>query len=59
MVLLAVCDAKYCFTMFDVGKHGSINDSGALLNIKRGKKLAQSSLNIACGTMELYSMDAH
>ena len=49
MVLLAVCDAKYCFTMFDVGHCGSNNDSGVLLKSKMGKKLAQGSLNIPSG----------
>ena len=29
MALLAVRDAKYCFTMFDVDRHGTNNDSGA------------------------------
>ena len=56
MILLAVCDAKYCFTVFDVGQYGSNNDSGELLSSKMGKKLAQGSLNIPCGT--IYSMDA-
>ena len=51
MVLLAVCGAKYCFTMFDVGEYGSNNDSGVLLNSKMGKKLAQYSLNIPSGTI--------
>ena len=51
MVLLAVCDAKYCFTMFDVGQYGSNNDSGVLLNSKMGKKLAQGSHNILSGTI--------
>ena len=56
MVLLAVCDAKYCFTMFDVGQYGSNNDSGVLLNSKMGKNLAQGSLDIPRGTK---LMDAH
>lgn len=28
MVLLAVCDSKYCFILHDTGKFGSNNDSG-------------------------------
>ena len=49
MVLLAACDAKYCFTTFDVGQYGSNKDSGVLLNSKMGKKLAQGWLNIPSG----------
>ena len=51
MVLLAVCDAKYCFTMFDVSQYGSNYDSGVLLNSKMGEKLAQGSLNIPSGAI--------
>ena len=50
MILLAVCDARYCFTIFDMGQYGSNNDSGVLLISKTGKKLAQESLNISSGT---------
>ena len=32
MVLLAVCDVDYCFTMYDFGSYGSNNDSGVLAN---------------------------
>ena len=31
-VLLAICDANYCFTLFDVGQYGSNNDRGALIH---------------------------
>ena len=58
MVLLAVCDAKYCFTMFDVGQYSSNYDNGVLLNSKIGKKFAQGSLNIPSGTT-VQSIDAH
>ena len=41
MVLLALCDAKYYFTMFDVGQYGNNNNSDGLLNSKMGEKLAK------------------
>ena len=36
LVLLAICDAKYCFTYVDVGQYGSNNDSGVLANSEIG-----------------------
>ena len=51
MVLLAVCDTKYCFTMSEVGQYGNNNESGVLLNTKMGKKLAQGSLKIPSETI--------
>ena len=36
IVLMAVCDANYCFTLFDVGSYGSKNDSGILANSEMG-----------------------
>ena len=38
LVLLAICDADYCFSMFDVGEYGSNNDSGVLANSNIGKR---------------------
>ena len=46
MVLLAVCDANDCFTMFDLGQYGSNNDSGVLMNSELDKKLEQDALSI-------------
>ena len=45
-VLLAVCDANYCFSLFDLGAYGSNNDSGALLNSPLGEKLETNELHI-------------
>ena len=41
MILLAVCDARYNFVLFDVGQYGSTNDSGALENSNFGKAFNQ------------------
>ena len=30
IVLLAICDAKYCFTFADIGGFGSTNDASVL-----------------------------
>ena len=38
-ILLAVCDANYCFIMFDVGDSGRHSNSGVLLNSAMGKKM--------------------
>ena len=50
MVLLAVCDANYCSTMFDLGQYWSNNDSGVLMNSELGKKPEQGALSIPQAT---------
>ena len=37
LVLLAICDVRYCFTLIDVGQYGSNNDSGVLRNSPIGE----------------------
>ena len=37
IVLMAVCDANYCFTLVDLGQYGSNNDSGILANSRMGQ----------------------
>ena len=37
IVLMAICDANYCFTLFDLGQYGSNNDSGILANSEMGE----------------------
>ena len=46
MVLLAICDANYCFTMFDIGQYGSNNDSGVLLHSEMGQCFDEGSLMV-------------
>ena len=46
LVLLAVCDADYCFSMFDVGGYGSNNDSGILVNSIMGKRFERGTLDL-------------
>ncbi|XP_065067590.1 putative nuclease HARBI1 [Rhopilema esculentum] len=48
--LLAICDARYNFTIFDVGQHGSNNDSGVLLNSEMGQRFEEGSLGIPQAT---------
>ncbi|XP_018404196.1 PREDICTED: uncharacterized protein LOC108780842, partial [Cyphomyrmex costatus] len=45
IVLMAACDSKYKFTMFDVGAFGSESDGGILSRSIFGKALYESSLN--------------
>ena len=45
-VLLAICNARYCFTLFDVGQYGSNNDAGVLANSSIGKKIKAGEMNI-------------
>ncbi|XP_004212141.1 uncharacterized protein LOC101237581 [Hydra vulgaris] len=37
MVLLAICDAKYCFTLVDIGSYGRDNDASIFNESKMGK----------------------
>ena len=46
VVLLAICDTSYCFTLFDTEQYGSNNDSGVLLNSKLGKDFDENKLGI-------------
>ena len=46
IVLMAICDANYCFTMFDLGQYGSNNDSGILANSEMGQMLDNDLLNV-------------
>ena len=45
-VLLVICDARYCLTLFDVGQYGSKIDAGVLANSSVGKKIEAGEMNI-------------
>ena len=44
--MIAICDANYCFTLFDLGQYGSNNDSGILANSKMGDLFETNSLHV-------------
>ena len=46
MVLLAVCDARYCFSFVDVGEYDSNNDSGVLKNSNMGKMFDRNQMAV-------------
>ncbi|XP_066910825.1 putative nuclease HARBI1 [Clytia hemisphaerica] len=46
IVLLAVCDANYCFTLYDVGSYGSNNDSGVLANSEMGMRFEEKDFDL-------------
>ncbi|XP_065837891.1 uncharacterized protein [Oscarella lobularis] len=46
IVLLAVCDAKYCFTLLNIGDYGSHSDGGVLRNSSFGRALESNQLSI-------------
>ena len=46
IVLLAICDAKYNFTLVDMGQYGSNNDSGVLAQSEIGYAFERNTLNL-------------
>ena len=44
--MLAICDARYCFTLFGVGQCESNNDAGVLANSSIVKKIEAGEMNI-------------
>ena len=43
IILLAVCDAQYCFTLLDIGDIGRQSDGGVLANSAFGQSLESGS----------------
>ena len=46
LVLLAICDAKYTFTLIDFGSYGNNNDCGILAKSLIGKKFDDIKMNL-------------
>lgn len=57
VVLMAVCDARYRFTLFEVGAYGSDSDGGILSRSFLGKALYEDTLNLPKGTARLPGSD--
>lgn len=57
IVLMAACDARYQFTLFDVGAYGSDSDGGILSRSAFGKALYGGTLNLPRGTAYLPGSD--
>lgn len=53
IVLMAVCDAHYKFTLVDIGAYGSNNDSKVFYESDFGKAFMDAKLNIPKGTAPL------
>ena len=46
IVLLAICDANYCFTLFDLGQFGSNNDTGVLASSQMDEMFEDELLHL-------------
>lgn len=57
LVLMAVCDARYRFMLFDVGAYGSDSDGGILSRSAFGKAIYEATLNLPRGTARLPGSD--
>lgn len=53
VVLLAVCDTDYKFTMVDVGQYGSVSDGGVFSGSSLGKRILEEKANIPVHNLRL------
>lgn len=53
VVLLAVCDTDYKFTMVDVGQYGSISDGGVFSDCALGKRILEEEANLPVQKLNL------
>ena len=58
MVLLAICEANYCLTLFDLHQHWSNNESGVLANSQMGQMFEDDLLHVLPNT-KLQKDDLH
>ena len=47
VVLLAICNAKYCFTYVDFGQYGNTNDSSVLRSSDLYKVIEENKFNVS------------
>ncbi|XP_060874856.1 uncharacterized protein LOC132948421 isoform X2 [Metopolophium dirhodum] len=47
IILLAVCDASYCFTLVDIGAPGRCSDGGVFRNCSCGKQIINKTINFS------------
>ena len=58
IVLMAVCDASYNFTLIDIGQYGSNNDNGVLARSEIGQRFASGAMHLpAPATLEGWCYD--
>ena len=57
IVLMAVCDANYCFTMIDLGQYGRNNDSGDLASSVKGEIFDNGEMNLSAPSKIYQSSD--
>ena len=46
MVLLAICDAKYCFSLVDIGSYGRDNDAAIFNESELGKAFSRGAFHL-------------